>query len=142
LRGREGAGASKIILVSPPRQEGQEEGSQTRPLSACSLPTLILSHYVPNEEPGRGPSHYRAASLGRSGTDKFRYRSHIEAGYLIIEPDDPYFESAGVDVKMLGKLWQYRYGDDEGVYFGEESQLGEPCDDSDLDIPSHLLSFR
>ena len=37
---------------------------------------------------------------------------------------------------MLRKLWQHRYQTGEGVYFGEESQLGEPFDDSDLDIPS------
>jgi hypothetical protein len=269
LRVREGADASKIILVSPPQNE---EGSQTKVSSVASLPTLILSHYVPNEEAGRGQSHYSDASLGRSGTNQLRYRSHVDAGHIIIEPDDPYlntvrsggeirpldywdspwqrtftfpaldiklinntdktiffheatlrvrksrldprpipvikrnefyrtlplsnmgwgpmedcvlrfallnpreqntdrsklaekpqypfesrlgdvevapdelsldpyFESAGVDVKMLRKLWQHRYETGEGVYFSEESQLGDPFDDSDLDISSDVRRY-
>jgi len=266
---REGTDASKIILISPPQQE---EGLQTKTSSVDSLPTLILSHFVPNEEPRRDQLHYRDASLSRSGTDQLRYRSHIDARHLVIEPDDPYldtvrsggeirpldfwhspwartftfpaldiklinntdkaiffheailrvrkskldprpipiihgtgyhmtlplinigwgpmedcvlrfdllkdreqdalepksleksmypfelklgdvevapdelsldtyFESAGVDVKMLRKLWQHRFGNGYGVYFGEESELGEPFDDSDLDLPSDLRPY-
>jgi hypothetical protein len=266
LWSREGADASKIILIRPP-QRG--EGSQAKTSSVDSLPTLILSHFVPNEESGRGQLHYRDASLSRSGTDQLRYRSHIEARHLVIEPDDPYldmvraggeirpldfwyspwartftfpaldiklinntgktiffheailrvrksklnprpvpvidgtgyqmtlplinigwgpmedcvlrfallnphekdaheskpveksrypfelklgdidvapdalsldpyFESAGVDVKMLRKLWQHRYADGYGVYFDEDGELGEQFDDSDLDLPSYV----